>query len=569
VDPDFDWTTGNPGMLLGLLTASYPDRPAVEAICRAADFGFAPEPETSTPAAELWRQALRRAAEMRRIQPLMRAVLADQDKNDRHPLFASLLESLFSSPSEPHEGPIDGPQAITAAGAGIGDAIASVQALMSLVWRTAVIKVNGREKGTGFLVGDNLLLTAAHVVKDADREPGRRPPITAVFDFNSESPHSYAESGTVIPVDGVICESPPTPGETGAIAGQDWEASPANLDFALLQLAEPAPTVRAGDGTLTRRGCYVLDPDSYDFAHGPMLIIAQHPLGDFLKFSYITKPPTLNSRATRIAYQGNTIMGSSGGPVVDTRGNLVALHHYSGRGRNQGVPASAIARHLDNSRYAGLFETTESAGPAHIGVYSAEARDKVCQGIAGDCEAIARALGIAGRIDDPRALWDWLATHRTLYKLRRTLASLGRDDLARILDYDLIKIDRPTIDRISAQAAELSRSLAPARAARTAAELLASTAVARHHTSMLRTRLSSLPALHEHPLLALRWRMNWSQEFTRADTALGHLARTLPEDKGQARQARGRVENMIGYARQAESAAGGLKGLARSPALSL
>ena len=355
-------------MLLGLLESSYPDRAAVEAICGTAGFCLAPEPDSSARAAELWRQALRRAAEKQRVRPLMEAVLADQGKNDRHPLFASLLDNLFSSPREPAAGPIDGLQAITAAGAGIGDAIASVQALMSLVWRTAVVKVNGRENGTGFLVGDNLLLTAAHVVDGANREPGRRPPISAVFDFNSESRTSYAETGTAVPVDGVICESPPTPGETGVIPGQDWEASPANLDFALMQLAEPAPAVRAPDGTLVGRGRYVLDPDSYDFARSGMLIIAQHPLRDFLKFSYITRPPTINFQATRIGYQGNTLMGSSGGPVVDTRGNLVALHHYSGRGRNQGVPASAIARHLGNSRYAGLFETKQSAGPAHFGV---------------------------------------------------------------------------------------------------------------------------------------------------------------------------------------------------------
>ena len=568
-DPEFDWTSGNPGVLLGLLAASYPDWPAIEVMTRAADCGFRPEPGTSAPAAELWEQALHYAAVTRRLPALMQAVLVDQAKKEWRPLFASLQESLLSSPGQPDEGPVGGLQAITSAGAGLGDAIACVQAMMNLIWRTAAIRVNGSEKGTGFLVGDNLLLTAAHVVEAAKREPGRPNPIVAVFDFTGSSGNSYAETGTAIPVDGIICDSPPTPGERGAMAGKDWEASPENLDFALLQLTEPAPKVRAADGTLTRRGCYVLDPDSYNFNLSPVLIIAQYPLRDFLKFSYITQPPEPNRQMTRIRYLGNTLMGSSGGPVVDTRGNLVALHHYASRRKNQGVPASAIARHLENSRYAGLFETAGSVGAAHFGTYSADAKEKVCQGIADDCEIVARALGIPVKIDDAYDLWKWLADHRTLYKLRRALVSLGREDLAHVLDYDLTNVDRPTIDQISDQASQLVLSIIPARAARTAADLLASTAVARHRAAMLRKQLSSVPVLQKHPLLALQWRMNWSQEFTRAETALGNLARDLPADKRQARQALNGVDKMIRYAREMESAAVALKELARSPALSL
>lgn len=568
-DPDFDWTDGNPGTLLSLLATSYPDWPAIEAVARAADCSFPPQPGTSAPAAELWRQAFRRAAVAHRLPALMDAALAGQAKDERLPVLASLRDSLFSSPGQIAEGPVGGLQAITSAGAGLGDAVACVQAMLNLIWRTAAIRVKGSEKGTGFLVGDNLLLTAAHVVEDVKQGPGEPNHIAAVFDFNSSSVDSYSETGTVIPIDGVICDSPPTPAERGAIAGEDWKASPANLDFALLQLAEPAPKVRAADGTLTGRGCYVLDPDSYDFNLSPVLIIAQYPLRDFLKFSYITQPPEMNQQGTRIRYLGNTLMGSSGGPVVDTRGNLVALHHYSARRRNQGVPASAIAQHLENSRYAGLFETAGSAGAAHFGTYSADAREKVCQGIATDYEAVARALGIPVGIADAYALWDWLAAHRTLYKLRRTLASIGREDLAHVLDYDLTKVDRPTIDRISDQAAQLVVSILPAGTARTPVDLLASTAFARHLAAMLRTQLCSLPVLQKHPLLALQWRMNWSQEFTRAETALSSLVRALPADKGQARRALTGVDNLIRYAQETESAAVALRELARSPALSL
>jgi hypothetical protein len=255
--------------------------------------------------------------------------------------------------------------------------------------------------------------------------------------------------------------------------------------------------------------------------------------------------------------------------MVDTRGNLVALHQYSTRTKNQGVPASEIARHLESAGYAGLLRSAASAGVAHFGVYSADAREKVCQGMADDYEVIARALGIEAAINDAYALWDWLAAHRTLYKLRGTLTRLGRADLAHLLDYDLIKIDRPAIQSISDQAAELVASILPAAGSRTPAELLAETAFARYLAATLRSELGSLPGLQESQALALQWRMNWSQEFTRAETALVKLMRMLPADSGQARRMLSGVDEMIRHARATETAAIALKDLAQSPALSL
>ena len=41
---------------------------------------------------------------------------------------------------------------------------------------------------------------------------------------------------------------------------------------------------------------------------------------------------------------------------MDTRGRLVAIHHYSMRRVNQGIPISAIAQNLISSGYAGLFD---------------------------------------------------------------------------------------------------------------------------------------------------------------------------------------------------------------------
>jgi hypothetical protein len=63
--------------------------------------------------------------------------------------------------------------------------------------------------------------------------------------------------------------------------------------------------------------------------------------------------------------------------VVDFRGRLVALHHYAGAGRNQGVPIAAIARELLRGDYAGLFKdgapVAESAAVARIDPFATTA----------------------------------------------------------------------------------------------------------------------------------------------------------------------------------------------------
>src|SRR6185503_13926458 len=73
------------------------------------------------------------------------------------------------------------------------------------------------------------------------------------------------------------------------------------------------------------------------------------------KTSYIKERPEESGSGTRIRYRGNTMQGSSGSPVVDARGVLVAIHHFSTATRNQGVPAAAIAQHLIDSGHGDVL----------------------------------------------------------------------------------------------------------------------------------------------------------------------------------------------------------------------
>jgi hypothetical protein len=390
-DPAAIWTSGVPRMVAELLARAYDRDEAIRRIVKlgGVDWDAAP---TGTPAEDTWRRVLAAAAAQQWLLDVMAEVLHDPASSDFHSLLGRLLghglglvnarramrhglppapadgpdrvlESLKEVGSVLGDEPMDGLSAITSAASGLDDPRPVVQAILDAMRRTALIEVAGTPRGTGFLVGPDLLLTAAHVIDARRWPPAPAPQACAVFDYVAEPGRSLAESGVRVPVVDFIEASLPTDAEIAATPA-DWDAPADHLDFALLKLGYAVPPERGAAGC---RGVYQLDRTVYNFSGSPVLFVLQHPVGQFQKLTWIRTAPKCNTVGTRIRYGGNTLPGSSGSPVIDVRGRLVALHHYTQGGVNQGVPISVIADTLLSGQHKMLFAVSPGGRPAPDG----------------------------------------------------------------------------------------------------------------------------------------------------------------------------------------------------------
>lgn len=185
----------------------------------------------------------------------------------------------------------------------------------------------GRPLGTAFLVGRDLILTAAHVV-DARLAP--LPSLMARFDFITST-----ETGEL------------NPGNRYALAPSPILASspPGDLDLALVKLAEPIGERSAHDDQFSR-GWVDLASANVEPVPGTAIAIFQHPEGGPLKVAMSTNSVVRHEeKLKRILYRTDTAPGSSGGPCFDIDWRFVAMHtgHAFQLGNfNMGVPAKMI-----------------------------------------------------------------------------------------------------------------------------------------------------------------------------------------------------------------------------------
>ncbi len=256
-----------------------------------------------------------------------------------------------------------------------GDLEAKVRAanpmLDVLVWRTRLGEIEGRvcrvecppgkARGTGFLVGPDVVITNYHVVKDVIDGTWAPEHVLLRFDYKvlSDGVKLGEDKTYSLAADWLIDHSPYSAHDLEAIP--TGEPAVDELDYALMRTAgapgrEP---LFPGDPNSAARGWIEVPPGraELDFGRQKALFIVQHPDGKPMQVALDTDSITgVFGNQTRLRYRTNTEGGSSGSPCFGPDWQWIALHHsgdpmyggpqYPARW-NQGILVSAIVNLLE------------------------------------------------------------------------------------------------------------------------------------------------------------------------------------------------------------------------------
>jgi len=256
--------------------------------------------------------------------------------------------------------------------------------LLALLGRICRVEIAATPiRGTGFLVGPDLVLTNHHVIKEviawqqqqdgiAQAQGQTLPPrlLKCCFDL-AMGTDNMLECGTRVGVHGerwLVDYSPDSDAPYDAIPAE-------NLDYALLRLAKRIGNELTDEAEQTTRGWIKPLLVSPELSADTPLFILGHPLGSSLKLSLDTNSVIgtnaaagQQSPATRIRYRTNAQVGSSGSPCFTADWTLVAIHHAGEEADtptfNEGIPVAAIVRlwqqrMIDNSLKSWQLELLE------------------------------------------------------------------------------------------------------------------------------------------------------------------------------------------------------------------
>lgn len=286
----------------------------------------------------------------------------------------------------------------------------------------------GQWSGTGFLVGPNLFLTNHHVLNSVQVSRG------AKIEFNYEiSPENLLLGNG----------SPPRATETFALdPGRLFLTSPTvdGLDYTFVWI----------DGTAQEKfGSIPMERSSFTVDEGAQAFVIHHPDGRPREVS-LDDTDIIGIKTTIIHYSSDTMGGSSGAPVFDHRGRLIALHHASRRQSvdladgghtdvvNEGIKIAAIAIDLENRMRSGgtdapLAETVLRAiggSDTMSGFFGGLGRE-IAPGSVAPEAVVATYRGTDQDIDIGFWSIEWLATRwkddRKLNGAARVVADLNLD----------------------------------------------------------------------------------------------------------------------------------------------
>lgn len=206
----------------------------------------------------------------------------------------------------------------------------------------------GTAKGTGFLIGLDLLLTNQHVLKSKEWLNGA----AAHFNFRKDT-NGAAPGGQRYTFDPNFYVSSP----------------PEELDYALVRLTQqplqhlvkpasqqaldtdpPVAALSSPMFTGWHRGYLVLSEDL--IREGERVNIIQHPRGEPMKIVLTQNRVVEDMTATRVQYLVDTDEGSSGSPVFNQKWEVVALHH-------SGAPYPPVPPYPPQAALKNVFHVNE------------------------------------------------------------------------------------------------------------------------------------------------------------------------------------------------------------------
>jgi hypothetical protein len=222
-------------------------------------------------------------------------------------------------------------------------------------------------RGTGFLVGPNVVVTNHHVVArviDGTLKPSA---VELRFDYKFLANGTTLNEGTPFELADkddkdkcLIDFSPPSKVDTLADPGGALPAAD-ELDYALLRVKgkpgeEPVSPGNAERTAEPRGWIEVPAPGvKVSFAKDDPLFIIQHPEGRPAQLALEAKAVLdVNGNGTRVRYTTNTENGSSGAPCFGLEWQLLALHHSGDPDMkrsaqwNEGIPFDLIVKRADD-----------------------------------------------------------------------------------------------------------------------------------------------------------------------------------------------------------------------------
>lgn len=225
--------------------------------------------------------------------------------------------------------------------------------------RVCRVEINGLPRGTGFLIGPSCVITNYHVMQQVVAGVVTADKVKVRFDYRTDY-NGVTYGLDLAPGAWLVHSSPYAPFEAKNLQGGTPTLD--ELDYTVVRV-DGVPGKKAIGANASpdapRRGWVKLpagDPPA--LPKDMPLFVVQHPQGRTMEIAIETHGVIeVNANRTRLRHGVNTDPGSSGSPVFDLTGNLVALHHAGDPATlpvyNQAVPIDTIRASLER---AGKFD---------------------------------------------------------------------------------------------------------------------------------------------------------------------------------------------------------------------